>query len=97
MDSNSIVDHTCKLPEPLLQHIMFFLPVEDAAWTSILSKTWWNACVLIPVFTFDFDECVFNGIVKDPFPFYRTKKIQQKERHLFMKHVNESMKKASLA
>lgn len=36
-------DQISNLPEPILQHIMSFLVVEDAAKTSILSKVWYRA------------------------------------------------------
>lgn len=36
-------DQISNLPEPVLQHIMSFLIVEDAAKTSILSKVWYRA------------------------------------------------------
>ncbi|MCD9640716.1 hypothetical protein HAX54_026192 [Datura stramonium] len=36
-------DQISKLPEPILQHILSFLVVKDAARTSILSKAWNNA------------------------------------------------------
>ncbi|XP_070006019.1 F-box/LRR-repeat protein At3g58930-like [Nicotiana sylvestris] len=50
------MDRISQLPDPILQHILFFLPPKDAAQTSVLSKTWLKVWNLLPVFTFDFDQ-----------------------------------------
>ncbi|XP_019430314.1 PREDICTED: putative F-box protein At5g40050 [Lupinus angustifolius] len=44
------------LLDEILQHILFFLPIHDAASTSILSKTWLRVWNSLPVFTFTFDQ-----------------------------------------
>ena len=39
-------DRISELPEPIKQHILFFMCPEDAARTTVLSKTWqqtWNS------------------------------------------------------
>ncbi|XP_060190247.1 F-box/LRR-repeat protein 25-like [Lycium barbarum] len=48
------MDQISQLPDPILQHILFFLPAKDAAQISVLSKTWLKVWNLLPVFTFDF-------------------------------------------
>ncbi|XP_059302527.1 putative F-box/LRR-repeat protein At5g02930 [Lycium ferocissimum] len=48
------MDQISQLPDPILQHILFFLPAKDGAQTSLLSKTWLKVWNLLPVFTFDF-------------------------------------------
>ncbi|KAK4375406.1 hypothetical protein RND71_006083 [Anisodus tanguticus] len=42
-DAMGGTDQISKLPEPILEHILSFLVVKDAAKTSILSKAWNNA------------------------------------------------------
>lgn len=42
------------LPLHILQRILLFLPADDAARTSVLSKTWCAAWVSLPVFNFEF-------------------------------------------
>ncbi|CAL0335214.1 unnamed protein product [Lupinus luteus] len=44
------------LPDAILQHILFFLPIHDAASTSSLSKTWLRVWNSLPVFTFTFSQ-----------------------------------------
>lgn len=46
-------DRISALPEPLLQHIMLFLPFKDAVRTCILSKIWEKAWRTFPVLNFD--------------------------------------------
>ncbi|PHU15137.1 hypothetical protein BC332_16342 [Capsicum chinense] len=50
------MDRISQLPDPVLQHILFFLPAKDAALTSVLSKTWLRVWNLLPISTFDFDQ-----------------------------------------
>ncbi|KAM7501255.1 hypothetical protein LguiB_000159 [Lonicera macranthoides] len=59
MAKNKIVasrDRISQLPEPILQHILFFLPAQDAACTCILSKSWRGVWASLPVVNFDFDD-----------------------------------------
>ncbi|CAL0335213.1 unnamed protein product [Lupinus luteus] len=44
------------LPDAILQHILFFLPIRDAASTSLVSKTWLRVWNSLPVFTFTFEQ-----------------------------------------
>ncbi|KAH9665484.1 putative F-box protein [Citrus sinensis] len=48
-------DRISALPEPLLQHIMSFLPSKDAVRTRLLSKIWEKAWCTFPVLNFDED------------------------------------------
>ncbi|KAJ4718754.1 F-box domain containing protein [Melia azedarach] len=51
------VDRISSLPEPLLQHIMLFLPFQQVAQTSLVSKVWRQAWLTFPVLEFnEFDE-----------------------------------------
>lgn len=52
----TVTDRISQLPDPILQHILFFLPAKDAAQTSVLSKTWLKVWNLLPIFTFDFHQ-----------------------------------------
>ncbi|WMV35041.1 hypothetical protein MTR67_028426 [Solanum verrucosum] len=49
-----VMDQISQLPDPILLHILFFLPAKDAAQTSVLSKTWLKVWNSLPLFTFDF-------------------------------------------
>lgn len=48
-------DRISALPEPLLQHIMSFLPSKDAVRTRLLSEIWEKAWCTFPVLNFDED------------------------------------------
>ncbi|KAM3308193.1 F-box/LRR-repeat protein like [Capsicum chacoense] len=50
------MDRISQLPDPVLQHILFFLPAKDAALTSVLSKTWLRVWNLLPISTFDLEQ-----------------------------------------
>ncbi|KAJ4717962.1 F-box protein [Melia azedarach] len=52
------VDRISALPEPILQHILSFLPFKEAAHASLLSKKWKEAWDTLPVLSFD--ESVFT-------------------------------------
>lgn len=49
-------DNMSRLPNELLLSIISFLPMKDAARTSVLSKRWRNLYVLSPNLEFDFSE-----------------------------------------
>ncbi|KAL3503148.1 hypothetical protein ACH5RR_037597 [Cinchona calisaya] len=46
-ENKDIIDRISELPEPIWQHILSFLVIKDACRTSILSKTWKNACATL--------------------------------------------------
>ncbi|KAE9465707.1 hypothetical protein C3L33_02414, partial [Rhododendron williamsianum] len=46
------VDRISQLPEPIIHHILSFLPTEDAVCTNVLSKTWHSMWSTFPVFDF---------------------------------------------
>lgn len=46
------IDRTSSLPDPLLCHILSFLPTEDAITTSFLSKRWQHLWASFPNLTF---------------------------------------------
>ncbi|KAF7843429.1 F-box/LRR-repeat protein [Senna tora] len=54
-------DLTSQLPEALLQHILFCLPLEDAITASSLSKAWLGAWKSLPVLSFRFNQHVANA------------------------------------
>lgn len=45
-------DRISKLPEPLIHHVLSFLPIKYAVSTTILSKRWKNLWISMPVFDF---------------------------------------------
>ncbi|KAJ4718652.1 F-box/LRR-repeat protein [Melia azedarach] len=53
------VDIISSLPEPLLQHIMSFLPFKQVVQTSVLSKVWRQAWFSFPIL--EFDEFMINS------------------------------------
>ncbi|OIV89091.1 hypothetical protein TanjilG_28130 [Lupinus angustifolius] len=55
-ECNADMSYISHLPDEIMQHILFFLPIHDAASTSILSKTWLRVWNSLPVFTFTFDQ-----------------------------------------
>ncbi|CAL0335219.1 unnamed protein product [Lupinus luteus] len=55
-ECNANMSYISNLPDAILQHILFFLPIHDAASTSILSKTWLRVWNSLPLFTFTFSQ-----------------------------------------
>ncbi|PNY17231.1 CC-NBS-LRR resistance protein [Trifolium pratense] len=55
-----MTDRISELPDPILCHILSFLPTKFAATTSILSKRW--KPVWLSVQTLDFDDKTFKGL-----------------------------------
>jgi hypothetical protein len=43
------IDRLSKLPEPILEHILSFIPLKKKLQLSILSKTWQNVWTLFPI------------------------------------------------
>ncbi|KAF2320559.1 hypothetical protein GH714_028281 [Hevea brasiliensis] len=52
--SKEAVDYISELPEPILHHILSFLPIKEIARTSALSKTWFQAWKTVPILKIDF-------------------------------------------
>ncbi|KAL3625802.1 hypothetical protein CASFOL_030359 [Castilleja foliolosa] len=52
----SIMRRKLQLPEPIIQHIQFFLTGKEAARTTVLSKSWHSAWLTRPNLDFDYDE-----------------------------------------
>ncbi|KAH7856210.1 hypothetical protein Vadar_033948 [Vaccinium darrowii] len=50
------VDRISQLPEPIIHHILSFLPAEDAVCSSILSKRWHRMWCTFPIFYFKLNE-----------------------------------------
>ncbi|KAI3458590.1 hypothetical protein Pfo_015253 [Paulownia fortunei] len=50
------VDRISQLPGHILQNIFLLLPWEDAAHTTVLSKTWRDFWAMLPVFNFNFEQ-----------------------------------------
>lgn len=57
--NSDVVDRVSELPEHLLHHIMSFIPVKDAARTSLLSKRWNRIWETLPYL--DFGKGFFKG------------------------------------
>ncbi|KAM7480528.1 hypothetical protein LguiA_028741 [Lonicera macranthoides] len=76
-------DRISQLPEPILQHILFFLSAGDAACACILSKTWRRVCALLPVLNFDFDDN--SSRLFGVFP------VRQENKEEFMNSVDDSL------
>ncbi|KAL4619695.1 hypothetical protein ACB092_06G098500, partial [Castanea dentata] len=53
------LDRISQLPEPILHHILFFMPAKYATRTSVLSKTWHRAWISLPMYDFRFHEKSF--------------------------------------
>ncbi|KAK2654061.1 hypothetical protein Ddye_013917 [Dipteronia dyeriana] len=47
------VDRISELPDPILHHILSFLPLKQVAWTCVLSKKWEKTWRTYPVFKID--------------------------------------------
>ena len=62
MDQRNIdfTDRISKLPKGILRHILFFMHAEDAARTTILSKTWKITRNSLPRRDFCFEEAEFK-------------------------------------
>lgn len=54
-------DEISQLPEAILRHILFFLPIQDAARVSTLSRTWLQVWNSLPVFNFSFHQDQVGG------------------------------------
>ncbi|KAG9439188.1 hypothetical protein H6P81_019353 [Aristolochia fimbriata] len=59
-------DRISSLPEPILLHILSFLPTKFAIRTSVLSKTWRHLWTYVP--TLDFDDNEFSFFKEDEEP-----------------------------
>ncbi|KAF7843890.1 putative ribonuclease H protein [Senna tora] len=49
-------DHMSCLPDPLLQHILFYVPLQDVITMSCLSKYWLHTWRTLPTFIFHFNH-----------------------------------------
>ncbi|GMY12392.1 F-box/LRR-repeat protein At3g26922-like [Fagus crenata] len=54
-------DRISQLPQHILHHILFLMPTKDAARTSALSKSWFEAWKSLPKFCFEFKGLFING------------------------------------
>ncbi|XP_074289953.1 F-box/LRR-repeat protein At2g42720-like isoform X2 [Silene latifolia] len=57
------LDRISELPEPIILHILSYLPLEDSGRASILSKTWKNFCSLYPILHFDHNLFALQSLV----------------------------------
>ncbi|KAJ4789607.1 FBD-associated F-box protein [Rhynchospora pubera] len=53
---NGGIDRISGLPDPILTHILSFLPTKEAVHTCLLSKRWKNMWASVPVLNFDLKE-----------------------------------------
>nr|GMD20852.1 F-box protein At5g03100-like isoform X1 [Ipomoea batatas] len=56
------VDYFSKLPDPIIHHIFSFLPIDDVARTSILSKEWHRIWLSYPTVDYHFDFCITKRV-----------------------------------
>ncbi|XP_070006020.1 putative F-box/LRR-repeat protein At4g13960 [Nicotiana sylvestris] len=82
------MDQISQLPDPILQHILFFLPAKDAAQTSVLSRTWLNVWNLLPILTFDFDE---NAFIQKHLSAAIEEQKQADEGDAFLNHIDSPL------
>ncbi|XP_075076280.1 putative F-box/LRR-repeat protein At5g41840 [Nicotiana tabacum] len=82
------MDQISQLPDPILQHILFFLPAKDAAQTSVLSRTWLNVWNLLPILTFDFDE---NAFIQKHLSAEIEEQKQADEGDAFLNHIDSPL------
>ncbi|XP_074290015.1 uncharacterized protein LOC141616775 [Silene latifolia] len=57
------LDRISELPEPIILHILSYLPLEDSARTSILSKAWNNYYSLYPILHFDHNLFALKSLI----------------------------------
>ncbi len=60
MSSLQKMDRISELPEPILHHILFFMPTKDAARTSVLSKRWKITWYSLPKYQFCFNKELYE-------------------------------------
>lgn len=53
LSSHEDEDRISKLPDPILSHILSFLPTKFAVGTTVLSKRWKSPCISLPNLDFD--------------------------------------------
>lgn len=56
-------DRISNLPDPILTHILSFLPTKSAVGTTILSKRWKSPFISLPNLDFDDTVSIYRGIV----------------------------------
>jgi hypothetical protein len=56
------IDRISELPEPILEHILSFIPLEKIPQLSILSKRWQNVWALLPILEFNQYIREFNPV-----------------------------------
>ncbi|KAK9681412.1 hypothetical protein RND81_10G000500 [Saponaria officinalis] len=57
------LDRISELPEPIILHILSYLPLQDSARASILSKAWNNYCSLYPILHFDHNLFALKSLI----------------------------------
>lgn len=67
-DASSNVDRISNLPDPLLHHILSYLPTENVVQTSLLSKTWTSLWCSVPFLNFDMESYQSNTRVEGHVP-----------------------------
>jgi len=71
------IDHISELPDPILDHILSFIPMKQILQLSILSKRWQNVCTLFPIP--EFEQHLFtNNLHKVP-PYEKEEELQRKK------------------
>lgn len=57
VDLEKKMDLFGKIPDPVISHILYFLPTKEAASASVLAKRWRNLFAFVP--NLDLDDSVF--------------------------------------
>jgi hypothetical protein len=74
------IDRISELPDPILEHILSFIPTKQTLQFSILSKRWQKVWALFPIP--DFEQHLFvNNLRKVP-PNEKEQEIQRKKEEL---------------
>ncbi|KAG8383468.1 hypothetical protein BUALT_Bualt04G0016300 [Buddleja alternifolia] len=81
-----------ELPEPILHHILSFLPTKDATKTSTLSKSWNSTWKSFPILNFSLSDFLLSAICKNKNP-KNLKKVVVQE---FIKFVDDSINRRSV-
>ncbi|XP_062160963.1 putative F-box/LRR-repeat protein At5g41840 [Alnus glutinosa] len=71
------IDRISELPDPILEHILAFIPMKQILQLSILSKRWKNVCTLFPIP--EFEQQLFTNSFHEVPPSKRKKEYRRKK------------------
>jgi len=75
---NKKLDRISELPDPILDHILSFIPIKQILQLSILSGRWQNVCTLFPIPEFKQHLFTYNNLHKVP-PNEKQEEIRRKK------------------